>query len=145
MIDKPKSAYSQHGDTVQHRVTKVPANAAGARSDGPRASENAHPESVRHDVGTPVQPIIIHVPAPHRDSGPKTMHHAKTDWLHFIAAVLSSIIIASISSLYVVSRFLSEYSNRIDKLDARVEDQDVKVREMDNKLTRIDTQVNFHD
>jgi hypothetical protein len=91
-----------------------------------------------NDDHTPVQPIIIHVPDLPRDKGP---HVGKLDLGHFLAVVLTSIVLSGTITVYVATRFLEEYSSRIDKQEELIEKMDKKTQALENKTTRLEAQM----
>ena len=98
-------------------------------------SDKAGVPSAIRDDGTPIQPIIIHVPDLPRGAG------GKLDLGHFLAVVLTSIVLSGTITVYVATRFLEEYSSRIDKLEEVIEKLDAKTQTLDRKTTRLEAQM----
>jgi hypothetical protein len=79
---------------------------------------------------TPVQPIMITVPAP-------AVQGKQIDIWHLIAAIVVAVVLSGAVSLTLAIAFRTETLEKIDKVERRVDGVDREIRTHDTKITRI--------
>jgi len=117
--------YSVSGQGITDPMVKV--------GNRPGTSPPGTPIAVMSDK-TPVQPIMINVPAPQR--GDKTI-----DIWHLIAAIVIAVVVSGIVSVAVAIAFRTESLDKIDKVERRVDGVDGQIRALDTKTTRIEARM----
>ena len=91
--------------------------------------------------GTPVQPIVIQVPTLPHDMHKRVVVSRGAEVWVLVTAVLVSVFLSGLLSVYVASEFLVEYSNKIDRLGEQLDTLDNKLRALRNVTTKLETQI----
>ena len=82
-----------------------------------------------HPDATPIQPIMINVPAP-AERG--------LDIWHLIAAIVVAVVISGVLSVTISISFRNETLNKIDKVEQGADRNVQQIRALDTKITRIE-------
>jgi outer membrane murein-binding lipoprotein Lpp len=61
------------------------------------------------------------------------------------ASILVAVMLSAGISVYVASKFLDEYSHKLDRIESRVDALDTKLRTYRNDLTRVQTKFEAQD
>lgn len=126
MADKKTEEYGVSAGRVPHEKTR-PGTA---------------PQSEVPERGTPIQPIVIQMPAqpPQALSAPYP-RKPPMDILGLAAAVVVALLFSLSGSVYIVSKLIDEHAYRVERMSRTLDAANAKVREIDARLTRTEAQV----
>lgn len=130
MADKKTGEYGESAGRVPHEETRP---GTGPQSEVP-------------ETGTPIQPIVIQMPAqPPQAVSASYPHDAPRkppmDILGLAAAVVVAVLFSLSGSVYISSKLLDERAHRVERMSKKIDALNAKVREIDARLTRTEAQV----
>jgi hypothetical protein len=115
--------YTVRGQGITDPVTTV--------RDRPGTLPPGTPSPIGRD-NTPVQPIVVNLPAPKQ---------RPIDIWHLIAAIVVAVVLSSIVSITIAIAFRTETLDKIDKVEQRVDTTDQQIRVLDTTTTRIEARL----